>query len=81
MVAGRCRVSIENADSARQSNGRPGFVPYVYGATLGTPSKGRPGKVADALRNVEVLPAALAAVPDLGPSAPGRLPSRRGGAV
>lgn len=52
----------------------PGFVPYVYGATLGTPSKGRPGKVAEALRDAEVLPAGLAAVPDGPPSAALRAP-------
>ena len=61
--------------------GNAEFIPYVYGAASGWPSKGRPEKV---LANPDLPQTALqrlVAVPETPPTAPGRPRSARCGSV
>jgi hypothetical protein len=37
--------AVRTAPGSTQRTGLPGWKPYVYGATRGTPSRGRPGLV------------------------------------
>ncbi len=71
-VPGVHRGGAVNAAALR---GNPLFVPYVYGAASGRPSRGRPEKV---LANPERPPAVierLAAAPETAPDARGRTPA------